>query len=510
MGTERLPTALRETLGYTAMMPSRIAWRQWRSAALAEEVFAHVFGQSDPAFWLDSAGGVGESSRFSFMGDASGPHAEVVTYDVDSGLLSIAHGDRVKTSRETVFAYLERRLRELRVAAAGLPFQFDLGYVGYLGYELKADCGAASAHQASTPDACLLFADRMLAFDRDDGTVYGLCLVGGPQDEAGAEEWLSGAEAVVGDLGRCRANGGEASRTSSVDVTPALRHDRDSYLDLIAECQRHILDGESYEICLTNTLSTEPLPDPLGTYLALRRLNPSPFAAFLHFGDVSVLSSSPERFLRIDADGAVEAKPVKGTIRRSARKDEDEELRRSLVESEKERAENLMIVDLLRNDLGTVCDIGTVHVAKLFDVESFATVHQLVSTIRGRLRDDASAIDCVRAAFPGGSMTGAPKLRTMEILDRLEGGARGVYSGAIGYFGLGGAADLSIVIRTIVNTPEVATVGVGGAITALSDPVAEFEETMVKAAAVVCALGVARAGGRPSGPEPGRSRRPCR
>jgi para-aminobenzoate synthetase len=352
----------------------------------------------------------------------------------------------------------------------------------------------------------------MLAFDHDQGTVYALCLVDDGEDETGAEAWLSGAEAVVGERGNCRARtpAALADRTPPVHVTPSLRHDRGSYLDLIADCQRHILDGDSYEICLTNTLSTEPLPDPLGAYLALRRLNPSPFAAFLRFGDLTVLSSSPERFLQIDADGAVEAKPVKGTVRRSPGHDEDEDLRRSLVESEKERAENLMIVDLLRNDLGTVCDIGTVHVAKLFDVESFATVHQLVSTIRGRLRDDASAIDCVRAAFPGGSMTGAPKLRTMEILDRLEGGARGVYSGAIGYFGLGGAADWSIVIRTIVNTAEAATVGVGGAITALSDPVAEFEETMLKAASVLCALGAAPAGGPRDEPEPGRSPGPCR
>src|SRR5437588_19240 len=165
----------------TATMAPWIAWRKWRSAAPADDIFAGLFGQSDPAFWLDSAGGPPESTRFSFMGDACGPRAEVVSYDVETGVLSVTRGERVDTWHEPVFSYIERRLRELRVAGTGVPFAFDLGYVGYLGYELKADCGTASTYQASTPDACLLLADRMLAFDHEEGAVYGLCLVGGRQ-----------------------------------------------------------------------------------------------------------------------------------------------------------------------------------------------------------------------------------------------------------------------------------------------------------------------------------------
>jgi para-aminobenzoate synthetase len=228
--------------------------------------------------------------------------------------------------------------------------------------------------------------------------------------------------------------------------------------------------------------------DPLNTYRALRSTNPAPYATYLGFPGVKVLSSSPERFLTVDPYGVVDAKPIKGTRKRGKTIQEDEALYRDLRTNEKDRSENLMIVDLLRNDIGTVCNVGSVHVSNMFTVESYATVHQLVSTIRGRLRRGISAVQAVQAAFPAGSMTGTPKIRTLEIIDRLEAGPRGVYSGSIGFFGLNGSADLSVVIRTVVATDRSVTVGVGGAIVDLSDPQEELEEMLLKSRAVVHAL----------------------
>jgi para-aminobenzoate synthetase len=260
------------------------------------------------------------------------------------------------------------------------------------------------------------------------------------------------------------------------------------YLADIATCEQHLRDGESYELCLTNSIAAELDVDPLALYIELRRVNPAPFASYLRFGDLAVLSSSPERFLSVDREGGAEAKPIKGTSPRGADADEDTRLAARLRDDEKNRAENLMIVDLLRNDLGSVCAVGSVEVPSLMAVESYETVHQLVSTVRGQLRPGTSAVECARACFPPGSMTGAPKLRTVEILARLEGRARGIYSGAVGYFGLGGGCDLSVTIRTIVLDGATATIGAGGAIVLQSDPEQEYEEMLLKALAPLRAI----------------------
>jgi para-aminobenzoate synthetase len=434
----------------------------------AEEAFAALYGASETAFWLDS----GSGGRFSFLGDASGPLARVAQYSVPDQELVV---DGVATHCPSFFSWLDEDLAAWGVRQPDVPFDFALGWVGYLGYELKAECGGDSAHRAEQPDASFVFADRALVIDHHDGAVHLLSLTD--------DDWFERVAGVRRSL-----------RPLPPAVTPVvpsvrLRHPRAHYLKLVSACQEAITAGETYEACLTNMMSWQAAVDPWAAYRLLRAANPVPFGALLRFGDLSVLSVSPERFIRVDRDGVVESSPIKGTRPRGEDDAEDEALRTTLARSVKDRAENLMIVDLVRNDLGTCAEVGSVEVTRLFDVETYSTVHQLVSTVRARLRPDSSAVRCVRAAFPGGSMTGAPKIRTMQILDGLEAGPRGVYSGALGYFSLNGAADFSIVIRTLVRNGDQVSFGVGGAVISLSEPDAEFEETAVKATAVLRLFG---------------------
>ena len=449
----------------------------------AEQVFLNFYANSNPAFWLDSAL-VRGFSRFSYMGDATGPHAEFVSYDVSKQTVTVNHQGNVTEYKETIFDYLDRNLRERYVPVEGMPFDFNLGYAGYLGYELKADCSGDLAHKADTADAEFVFADRLLIFDHEENVVYLACL-DDVDNEDRAKQWLNTMWTNLHNLKP--VSPWQVSRNPK-KVEQTFRLTSEQYRERIIESRRLIGQGETYEVCLTNMITQHVDIEPLNTYRALRESNPAPYATYLRFPNVSVLSSSPERFITVDPSGVVESKPIKGTRRRGNTAAEDEVLYQDLRSNEKDNSENLMIVDLLRNDLGSVCSIGSVHVSSLFAVESYATVHQLVSTIRGQLKRGFSSVQCVKAAFPGGSMTGAPKKRTMEIIDRLEGGPRGIYSGSIGFFGLNGSADLSIVIRTIVCTEKDITVGVGGAIVALSDPQDEIDEMILKSQALVEAL----------------------
>jgi para-aminobenzoate synthetase len=453
----------------------------------AEEGFRALFSNDNYAFWLDSSRAEPGLSRFSYMGAPCGENSRVIRYFTSGRRLSVLQRGIWSEISMNLFDYLNSEIASKRCVSPELPFDFNCGVVGYLGYELKAECGAANAHSSGIPDALLILTDRLIVVDHLEEASY-LLFLGREGTDGQASNWFETTEAVLRRVhgGYVRLPVYPASRVSFT-----LKQPRESYVGNIHKALQYIRDGESYEICLTNKLYSRTTVPPFEFYTHLRRVNPAPYSAFLRFGDLAIACSSPERFLKIDGDGIVESKPIKGTLARSASPEEDERLRESLRMDIKSRAENLMIVDLLRNDLGTVCDVGTVHVPRLMAVETYATVHQLVSTIRGRLKEGVSAVDCFRKAFPGGSMTGAPKIRTMELIDKLESEARGIYSGSIGFFGLNGTADLNIVIRTAVFRSEEVSIGTGGAIVALSDPDAEFKEIMIKASAILNAFSIA-------------------
>ena len=375
---------------------------------------------------------------------------------------------------------------------------FLSGAVGYFGYEagrfIEALPERVGVGSLGLPDLCLMFFDVLLVHCHRSGRSF-LSVIGRGGDEAAARR-----EAVaVRDawLGRIAAFVDEADAETGAGAVAVRAHfDEAGYCRAVEDVKQHIFAGDVYQVCLTHRLEAEFLGDPWALYGELRRVNPAPFASFLKVGGgVCVASSSPERFLRLDAEGVAESRPIKGTRPRGRTPAEDEALRAELEESIKERAENTMIVDLVRNDLGRSCRFGSVHVPELMAIEAYATVFQMVSTVRGALADGVDAVDLIRGCFPGGSMTGAPKIEAMKIIDRLEPVERGVYAGAIGYLDFAGPVDLSIVIRTLVVQDGRAYFSVGGAVVADSEPRAEYQETMTKAQALIAALG-RLAGGR--------------
>ncbi|WP_235830500.1 aminodeoxychorismate synthase component I [Arthrobacter cheniae] len=464
-------------------------------------LFRALYAGSAASAWLDSSDAAGAPegtgaepgrNRFSIMADAGGAFGQQAIHR--DGITEISAGAVTTRIREPFFRWLDDvwGRRAVRVPE-GLACEFGLGWLGYLGYELKRETGGNSSPPAADalPDSALIFAGRAVVIDHAEGALFLLTLTDGRPD-AEREAWLAQARRAVAAPGPAP---GPVPASAPLPVPSfAGRDTREEYLAKIRRAQAEIADGNTYEVCLTTSLSAVVEQfDPLQAYLRLRSVSPAPFAHYLRFPGFAVASTSPERFLRLTSDGAMRAEPIKGTRGRSSDGTEDAALLEDLRTSTKDRAENIMIVDLLRNDLSHHAVPGSVTVSRLCDVETYATVHQMVSTIDARLRPGSARAGVVASAFPAGSMTGAPKISTMAILDGLEQVPRGPYSGAAGYFSLTGATDLAVVIRTLVLREDDGgthlTLGVGGAITADSDPEDEWNEVRTKARGVLSALG---------------------
>jgi para-aminobenzoate synthetase component 1 len=444
--------------------------------------FQALLGRPWCAF-LDSGGVGGEDGRYDIF--AAEPYARLTTR---GALTEIVTAGGVEHSEEEPLELLRQRLAPLAPCASSrcpdLPFLG--GALGYFAYDLGRRferMPSIAAADVDMPDMAVGLYDWAVVADHRTRRCW---LVGAGRDERTFDEWDTLLERV-----QSRA----PAPSEPFEVLSAIESsfDRASYAAAFARIKAHIRRGDCYQVNLTQRFQAAVRGHPWHAYLALRQLNPAPFSAYLGSSEGAVLSSSPERFLRVRAR-QVETKPIKGTRPRSAEPKRDRALAEALRASAKDRAENVMIVDLLRNDLGKCCEPGSVRVSKLFDVESFASVHHLVSTVEGILRADSHSLELLRAAFPGGSITGAPKVRAMEIIESLEPQRRGIYCGCIGYLGFNGNMDLNIAIRTLVQHGDKIYAWAGGGIVADSEVEAEYQESFDKAAALLEVLNRRRKG----------------
>lgn len=420
-----------------------------------EEAFEGVFHDASHALWYDDHGDRGVGRSF------------------------LASGTPVNLSRDT----WRSDLRDARGACASVECEgLPLGIFFVLPYELGADTlGLSSLAGAATALPRAMAVDRGIEFDHHTGAVV-VCAVG--EDWSGElGQWRDRVIAVLNQLAPL------APPKLPQGLPVEWRDSTERYHEMIGLAQGAIAAGDAYQVCLTTSLSIRGSVDPVALHRHLREVNPTHHQALIRFPDLTLVSATPETFLEVGADRVVVTRPIKGTRPRGATAEEDAALIVELRESDKERAENLMIVDLMRNDLSPVAQVGSISVPELLVVETYASVHQLVSTVQATLRPDADVVDVIESTFPAGSMTGAPKRRAVELLAQWEGQPRGYYSGVFGVWRGDGSATIAMTIRTAVVTPEGLTLGVGGGITALSDPAFEVAEVGVKALPFLRALG---------------------
>ena len=473
-----------------------LAWRELPGSPDPLGVFASL-RQGRYPWLLDSALRGPRLGRYSFAG--ADPWGVLATRDGEIALECLRGlPDGPAPGAAPVAGGLLEALRSwlprLAPGVASPPLPFVGGALALLGYELAEafePVRLRAVDDLGVPDATLLLVDRLIGWDHEAGRAYACALGFGAAPRAARVAAESGLDEIAGWCERPAAPRGSAPAAApGTALRPAAPapFDANGYAKAVSAVKEEIEVGNVYQANLTQRLERPFGGDPWSLYRNLRRINPAPFACYVELPEVVVVGSSPERFLSLDAEGRVESRPIKGTRPRGRMAAEDDALRGELASSEKDRAENLMIVDLVRNDLGRVCETGSVEAPELMQVEEYASVFQLVSTVTGRLREGCDVGDLIAASFPPGSMTGAPKIAAMRLLDHLEPVRRALYSGAIGYLDARGGADLCVVIRTLFLQGGRALIHAGGGVVADSDPEEEWRESLVKAEALLAAL----------------------
>ncbi len=445
----------------------------------APEAFDLLAGARQPCF-LDSGGHPGELGRRSFV--AACPFL-VVRFKASEARLEWPRMGKSESWKGNPFELLRRLLREFPAETHPVPLASG-GAVGYLAYDLfphVEHLEPRAVDDLRIPDLYFCFYDVVGVFDHGSGeALLAVSDWGGPPGPKREliDLWKNLPERATEP----------AAPPSWADPEDLERNfTRERYRSAIRRAKDLIAAGEIYQVNLSQRFAIPHREEPRAFYRRLREVSPAPFGACLVDQEYAVFSNSPERYLLIEGDH-IETRPIKGTRPRGRDEDEDRRLAEELRRSEKDRAEHVMIVDLERNDLGRVCQYTSVHVPQFEKIESYANVHHMVSTVAGRVHPSRDAVDCIRNSFPGGSITGAPKVRAMEIIDELEPTARGVYCGSVGYIDFSGRVDLNIAIRTAVQKEGRLTFQVGGGIVADSDPDDEYEETLTKAQAFLKAL----------------------
>ncbi|WIF94157.1 aminodeoxychorismate synthase component I [Caminicella sporogenes] len=434
-----------------------------------------IFKDKSYSFFLDSGMDYEKLGQYSFIG-----FDPFLVFKSKSDDIQIIKKDKTINIKGNPLEKLKELLTEYKIDYnTDLPFVG--GAVGYFSYDLChhiEKLPRTAVDDIKIPDCFLGFYDGVVIIDHKNNRVYIASL--GIKDDANK---------VVDEIFQKIENGKvvDFELKSSKEKKFISNFTRDDYIKAVNKIKDYIRAGDIYQANFTQRFECELDMTPYELYAKLRNINPAPFASFIDFGEGYIVSSSPERFIKIK-DRIIETRPIKGTRPRGKTTEEDKRNREELLSSEKDKAELLMIVDLERNDLGKISKTGTVKVTELFHLEEYATVYHLVSTIIGEMKKDSDIIDVLKATFPGGSITGAPKIRAMEIIDELEPTQRNVYTGSIGYIGFNGDADLNIVIRTIVCKDNKAYFQVGGGIVWDSDPELEYEESLHKAKALMRAL----------------------